>query len=120
MLYNTEDHVIAIEQLDARPADIDGALRKIANPDGSLPEIKTIFYEMRVDGYPPMAFFYHPIGPGAGVQLLPREGNRTRIFFRQADGRPMFSKDFTLREVTRGRVASDRAVWQFHGYRHEH
>jgi hypothetical protein len=120
MLYNEQDHIIAIEHLDSSRQDIDAALREIANADGSLPAIKTIYYEMRVDGYRPMAFFYHPLKREAEVFLLPREAGRTRLFFRQVDGRPMFSKDWTLREVSRGKIPSDRAVWQFHGYQHEH
>lgn len=120
MLYNPGDHIIAIEHLDADPAAIDDALRAVANPDGTLPEIKTIFYEMRIEGFPPMALFFHPLNRGAGVYLLQRERGRARLFFQQKDGRPIFSKNYTLREVTRGKVPSDRAVWQFHGYKHEH
>ncbi len=121
MLYNEDDHVIAIERIGATTAEIDRALDAIREArTGAYPEIKTIFYEMRVDGFPPMAFFYHPLGKGAGVYLQPRRPGDRVLFFFQRDGLPMFSKQWTLREVSRGKIPSDRAVWQFHGYRHEH
>lgn len=120
MRYNTEAATIMIEHLDSSPQQIEDSLREISRRDGSLPEIKTIFYEMCVTGYPSMAFFWHPISQGAEIRLLPPRSNSSVLYFRQADGLPMFSKDYTLSDVTRGRIASDRAVWQFHGYRHEH
>lgn len=120
MLYNEGDHIIAIEQIGATPAEIDRALATIRNPDGTIPPIKTIFYAIRVEGHREPFFFYHPIQPGAGVQLLPREKGRTRLFFSQENGRPMFSKDWTLSDITAGKIRSDKKVWQFHGWRHEH
>lgn len=124
MRYNPSDHVIAIEHLDASTSVIDDALRRIsiAGDDGQteLPAIKTIYYEMRIEGYPPFAFFFHPVSRGAQIYLLPRQPGRALLHFMQRDERPMFSKNYTLREVTRGKVPSDRAVWQFHGYKHEH
>lgn len=120
MLYNTEAAAIKIEHLDSSPQHIDDSLREIANPDGTLPEIKTIYYEMRVSGFPPMAFFWHPIGKGAEIRIEPPRAGQTVLIFRQADGRAMFSKDYTLRDVTRGKIDSSRAVWQFHGFKHEH
>ena len=65
--------------------------------------------------------FYHPLKTGSGVRI--RSGRSGEYFFAADDGRPMFSKNYTAADVTRGRIPRDlagRAVWQFHGYRHEH
>lgn len=119
MLYNEDDHIIAIEHIDAPGFEIDQVLAEVADPYGAIPELKTIFYDMEVEGHTPIRF-YHPMKRGASVQLLPREANRSRLFFAQKSGAPMFSKDYTLRDVSEGKIDSDKAVWQFHGYRHEH
>lgn len=120
MLYRDDDRGIAIENPDWSAQDIDASLREIADPDGTLPPIKTIFYDMKIEGVPNYPMFFHPLAPGANVRLLPRERGRTVLFFEQADGRKIFSKNFTLRDVTQGKIDSDQAVWQFHGYKHEH
>lgn len=117
MLYNEDDHIIALEEIAASQQLIDQALAEVANADGTLGEIKTIYYDMIVTGHKPLKF-YHPIGPGARVRLLPRERGRSRLFFAQEDGAPMFSKNFTLRSVSEGQIDSDKRVWQFHGYKH--
>ncbi len=120
MRYADDDREILIERLGMPPGAVDSTLRSIAGKDGKLPPIKTIFYEMRVAGYPREAFFFHPIKRGALVVLQPRQNGQNVLFFSQAEGRPIFSKDWTLRDVTQGRIPIDRAVWQFHGYKHEH
>lgn len=119
MLYNEDDQIIAIEHIDAPGRALDDALAEIANPDGSLPEMKTIFYDMVIEGYAPIGF-YHPMKRGTGVRLLPREPGRSRLFFAQKGGKSMFTKEWTLRDVSEGAIDSDKHVWQFHGYRHEH
>lgn len=120
MFYREDSREILIDRLGIPPAAVDATLRKIANPDGSLPAIKTIFYEMRVKGYPREAFFFHPVSRDASLHLDPRPKGENKLYFNQRDGRPIFSKGWTLREVTQGRIPLDRAVWQFHGYKHEH
>lgn len=120
MLYRDDSREVMIDRLGLPPAAVDATLKSIANPDGSMPEIKTIFYEMRVAGYPREAFFFHPIGKGAFVKLDPRPSGENKIYFNQRRGLPIFSKDWTLRQVTQGRIPIDRAVWQFHGFKHEH
>ncbi len=120
MLYRDDSREIAVTRLDAAPLVVDAALRAIANPDGTLSQIKTIFYEMRLPGYAHEAFFFHPISRGADVRLELRPRGRPGRFFNQAAGRPIFSKEWTLRQVTQGRIPIDKAVWQFHGYKHEH
>ncbi len=84
------------------------------------PELRRIEYAMRIDlpeGKRTVHFF-HPLKPGNGVVLnVGRDGN---FFVYQASQEPMFSKKWTVADVTRGQINSDRAVWQFHGYRHEH
>lgn len=120
MLYRDDDREIAIDRLGLPPAAVDAKLREIANPSGVLPRIRTIFYEMVVPGYPREAFFFHPIHQRADVRLQRRTNGENVLYFSQAKGRTMFSKDWTLRDVTEGRIPIDRAVWQFHGYKHEH
>ncbi len=123
MLYNEDDHIIAIEHVDASSQKIDDTLAEIADQAGNLPDMKTIFYDMVVTmpGRKPVKLgFYHPMKHGAGVRLLPREPGRSRLFFAQAGGKPMFTKEWTLRDVSDGEIDSDKRVWQFHGYKHEH
>ncbi len=120
MQYRNDDREIAIERFGVPPAAVDAAVRGVLNPDGSMPEVKTIYYEMRVQGYPREAFFYHPMKRGVGVMLEARPRGQNVLYFSQKNGRTIFSKDWTLRDVTQGRIPIDRAVWQFHGYQHEH
>ncbi len=108
MLYNEDDHIIAIEHI----------LAEIADAEGNLPELKTIFYDIHAEGYAPIKFF-HPMQRFNEVRLLPPEAGRSRLFFAQARGRPMFTKEWTLRDVSEGQIDSGKKVWQFHGYKHE-
>lgn len=118
MLYNEDEHIIAIEQIGAPGPRIDDVLDAVRDRNGDMPELKTIYYDMMIDGEKPIRF-YHPIKRGADVRLMPRESGRSRLFFAQSDGAPMFSKDYTLRDVSEGKINSSKAVWQFHGYKHE-
>ena len=120
MLYSTDNQEIQIDRLGMPPAAVDAVLRSVLGADGEPESIKTIFYEMRVPGYPSEAFFFHPIKRDAFVKLDPRPRGENKIYFNQAEGCPIFSKDWTMRQVTQGRIPIDRAVWQFHGYKHEH
>ncbi len=120
MLYRDDSREIAITNLGIPPLAMDANLRKIANPDGKAPRIRTIYYEMVLPGYRPEAFFYHPISRGADVFIEGRQRGQNVIYFNQAAGRPIFSKEWTLRQVTQGRIPIDKPVWQFHGYKHEH
>ena len=105
LLYNETDNLLAIE-----------------TPRQLFPanELKRIEYSMLVNlpGVKETLRFYHPIGEGAGVRVVCND--RGEPFIAQQEGRPLFSKDFTLRDVSRGEIDSDRAVWQFHGYKHQH
>lgn len=117
MLYRDDNREILVDRLGMPPGAVDRILSKAG---AALSPIKTIFYEMRFAGYPREAFFFHPLQRGARVFLEPRPNGQNVIYFSQAAGRPIFSKEWTAREVTAGRVPLDRAVWQFHGYKHEH
>lgn len=119
MLYEPDDHVILIETTRAtRNHIVKGYDLKPGNLDG--PELKRIEYAMLVNlpGVRETLRFFHPMKPGNGVRLAVAPGGEL-VFFQQ-DEKPLFSKDYTLRDVSRGAIDSDRAVWQFHGYRHEH
>jgi hypothetical protein len=121
MWYHEDGDDIVIDQVDTSPQEIDSMLAEIAEPDGTLPEIREIVYNMKLSGYPPIAFFYHPIkGKGVGVRLERRPKGTAVLSFSQEDARSMFSKQWTLREVTNGKISSEKNVWQFHGWRHEH
>lgn len=119
MLYNPGDNIVAIE-----PGEPTASLRRkyaSACDDGEPPRIREIRYSITAEKTrttPGGVFlFYHPISRAADVVL---RCDRSRLFILQPDERPIFSKDFTLSDVTRGAIPSRRAVWQFHGYRHEH
>ncbi len=120
MQYRDDNREIAITNLGIPPLAMDANLRKIANHDGTAPTIRTIYYEMVLPGYKAEAFFYHPMSRGAEVYIEGRLRGQNVIYFNQAAGRPIFSKEWTLRQVTQGRIPIDKAVWQFHGYKHEH
>lgn len=115
LLYNPADHVIAIETTGPKRKQI------LERPDLLGAELRRIEYAMLVNlpPHPRMVMrFYHPMNPGNGVRLA--KNDRGQLFFRQQNGAPLFSKDYTLRDVSRGAIDSDRAVWQFHGWKHEH
>lgn len=113
MLYNEADNVIALENV-GRAAPF---LRRLADAGA---ELRRLEYAMLIDlpeGQTRLNF-YHPLKPGNGVRV--RLNDRGEFFLMQDSGAPLFSKDYTLRDVSRGKINSSRAVWQFHGYRHEH
>lgn len=109
---------IRIDHIDAPSAEIDRALSAIVDSRGYLPELKTIFYDMEVEGHAPIRF-YHPMKRGTGVRLLPPRARSSMLYFGQEDGDSMFTKEWTLRDVSEGEIDSDKRVWQFHGYKHE-
>jgi hypothetical protein len=114
MLYNEEDNVILLEN----PGHLTGS--RLASYVADHAELKRIEYSMLVDvdGRQRRLGFYHPLNRGADVRLS--QNDQGDIFFFNTQGRPLFTKDWTLREVSRGTIPSNRAVWQFHGYKHEH
>lgn len=120
MRYNPDDHVLMIDHVDAAPQQIDDMLAEIADQrTGEIPEIKTILYTIKIEGYPRVKLF-HPLKKGARVRLMPRQAGASHLFFFQEEELPMFSKDWSIRDVTRGEIPDDKRVWQFHGWRHEH
>lgn len=119
MLYEPEDHIIALEMTAAQRAAI--KQRIPVRPDSAPSfELKRIEYSMLFDfdGHRATYRFFHPMKKGNAVRL--RINDRGELFFLNDAERPLFSKNYTVRDVTRGEIDSDRAVWQFHGYRHEH
>lgn len=115
MLYNPTDHVIYLENPGA------AAVRQMAaNHSLGNAELARIEYSMLVNvpGHRTTLEFFHPLDEGAGVRLA--MGANRDWFFVQDDGRPIFSKNYSLRSLTDGKIPDNRPVWQFHGYRHEH
>ncbi len=118
MLYNPADNIIAIETTPEKRAQVRPFALLPAGASSS--ELRRIDYAMIINL--PEArrtlTFWHPLKTGSGVRV--RVNDRGQLFFMNDHGRPLFSKDFTVRDVSRGEIDSDRAVWQFHGYKHEH
>ncbi len=117
MRYRDDEQEIVITRLKSPPLHVDRVVRQVM---ADRSPIKTIYYEMRVAGYPPQAFFYHPMAAGAEVFLEPRPNGQNVLYVNQKGGNTIFSKDWTLSQVTDGKIPIDRPVWQFHGYKHEH
>ncbi len=117
MLYRDDRREIVITRLGSPPLAVDAKVRAVM---AKRSPVKEISYEMRVDGYPPQAFFFHPMPAGAEVFLEPRPNGQNVLYVNQRRGETIFSKDWTLRQVTEGNIPIDRPVWQFHGYKHEH
>jgi len=135
LLYEPDDHAIFIELPRAERRRIVGDLREHNDAAAPLQELKEIRYSMLVNlpEYKKRLRFYHPMKRGNRIGLSVDKNDN--LFFFEDTGRPMFSKDYTLRDVSRGEIDDvtrstfpprpknrngDRAVWQFHGYRHEH
>lgn len=127
LAFNEADRVVAIRtppttRAKMTDAEFDAAMADYASTaDGDPAEIMAIRYLIVADGFPPIPFC-HGLKSGAGLYLLPREPGAPRhtLFLRQAQGRPFFSKEWTLRQVSSGRIDSSAPVFQFHGFRHEH
>ena len=117
MLYRDDNREIVITRLGSPPLAVDQAFRDVM---AAKSPIKTIYYEMRVKGYRRVAFFYHPIPAQVKVMLEPRPTGQNVLYFSQRGGDPIFSKDWTLDEVTGGKIPLENKVWQFHGAGHEH
>lgn len=113
LLYNPADKIIAVETTDQKRLSL--IRRGLVGR-----ELRRIEYAMLVefDGRHHVLRFFHPMKPGNGVVLMAND--RQQLFFANREGRPLFSKQWTLRDVSRGKIKSDFAVWQFHGWRHEH
>ncbi len=90
------------------------------DPKLKFQELKKIEYAMivTVDGRARSFGFFHNLKPGTGVGLGRFDDGD--LFFDQANGDSLFTKNYTLRDVSQGKIDSDFPVWQFHGYRHEH
>lgn len=107
LLFNDRDRVVAIDQLDAPAAAIDQMIKPVLDV-----EICQIDYKVCTDGFSAVRY-YHPKMNGHRVFLLPRMASDRTLRIRQANGRAFFSKDYTLSEITHGKVPSDQRVWQF-------
>lgn len=117
MLYRDDRREILIDRLGAPPLAVDKAFRDVM---AARSPIKRIYYQMRVEGYPPVAFFKHFIPGKVRVMLEPRPNGQNVLYFNQLDGDEIFSKEWSLRQVTEGEIPIDKPVWQFHGAGHEH
>lgn len=119
MLYSDEANVVALEL----PYKTESQIRRrfTFDADGKYHwPIKRIEYAMLIDlpeGKETVRFF-HPLTAGAEVYLA--KNDQGNFFIGNRDGRRMFTKDRTVNDVTEGRIPSNRAVWQFHGYKHAH
>lgn len=140
MLFNAPDRLLAVDQLATPAAEIDRIVSVAMHADGAPAEIMAIRYEIEIGDLPALPMC-HPLQEGARVYLLPRErGQReSTIFLRQADGRPFFSREWSVgdliehepnngpsrvlalrRAIAAGKVDARAPIYQFHGFRHEH
>jgi hypothetical protein len=121
LLYNADEHVILIEMSREEKMRIFRIFELYNDPAGKILELRWIFYAMLVALPPPerdrVLPFKHHLRKGSGVALGKSGSN---LFFFEDTGRTMFSKNYTLRDVSGGKIDSDFKVWQFHGYKHEH
>lgn len=90
------------------------------DPSRKFQELRRIDYKMLVtaDGRLRGFGFKHFLKPGSGVGL--ERFDDGDLFFQEARQGSMYTKNYTLSDVTEGEIDSDFKVWQFHGYRHEH
>lgn len=107
LLFNDSERIVAIDQLDMPAAAIDRAIRPVMDV-----QICQIDYRISTEGFSAV-HYYHPEMNGHHVYLLPRMASDRTLRVRQQNGRAFFSRDYTLREVTSGKVPSDQRVWQF-------
>lgn len=120
MLYGEQHAGVWIKMDPATRARIVGDVVAHNVPDGKFEELRRIYYAMLVtyEGRHFTLPFVHHLSRGSGVGLeLSQDGQLT---FDQTDRNYIFTKDYTLRQVSDGRIDSDFRVWQFHGYKHEH
>lgn len=105
MLHDDHQRAVAIEGIrNPEP----GVFEKL-----SPFEISAIRYEIRTDAFPPVPFC-HPFPKGTGVYLQALDGDKSQLFLTRIKGRPFFSDNFTLRDVTNGRIDSGQSAYQFH------
>lgn len=80
-------------------------------------ELWTIRYEIRVQGFPPIPFC-HPFPRGAGVRLYeyedPTREQQNQLFLYRGRGERFFSNNFTLDDVSQGKIESSQSAYQFH------
>lgn len=76
-------------------------------------EISAIRYEIRAEGFAPVPYC-HPFPSGTGVFLQAIAGDADNLFLARRNQLPFFSDDFTLRDVSNGRIQSNQAAYQFH------
>lgn len=122
LLYNPADNIVAIELSKTESKRIITQNRLLLpGATRSHFELSRIEYAMLIempDGQKETLRFFHPMQPGNGVTLTTND--QGELFFMNKTGRPLFSKDYTLRDVSQGKIDSDFPVWQFHGWKHEH
>lgn len=107
LLFNDTDRIVAIDQLGMPAQEIDRLVKPLIDF-----EICQIDYRIETDGFS-NAYYYHPHMRGHHVYLLPRMAGDRTLRIRQANGKKFFSRDYTLDEITRGKVPSTQRVWQF-------
>ncbi len=119
MGYSEEANLIGLDLTGADLAKL-GQQLGLARDAQYPSELRRINYSMLIDlpeGKETVGF-KHFMDVGAGIYVV--RGGDGSYFFGNRDGRRMFTKDRTVNDVTEGTIPSNRAVWQFHGYRHAH
>lgn len=107
LLHDKARRAVVIEGIDTPGPERDRLL-KLLSPF----ELSAIRYEIRTPELPPVPFC-HPFPRGSGVSLG-RFGETDDLFLSRRGGKPFFSDNFTLRDVTEGRIDSSQSAYQFH------
>ncbi len=120
MRYGDQHPGVWIEMDRDTRRKITAALLARHNPKLKPQELRRIDYKMllTIDGGQRAFGYKHFLKPGNGVRL--ERFDDGDLFFAEDHGASMFTKNYTLRDVTDGEIDSSFPVWQFHGYQHEH
>lgn len=107
LLFNDSDRILAVDGLGMTAEQIDAAIKPVLE----VP-LAQIDYKVCTEGFSAV-HYYHPKMCGHQVFLLPRMNGDRSLRIRQANGRKFFSRDYTLDEITKGKIKSPQRVWQF-------
>lgn len=76
-------------------------------------ELLSIRYFIDAEGFPEIPFC-HPFPNGAGVYLRAFEKDNPDALYLTRDGKKFFSNNFTLRDISAGKIDSSQSAFQFH------
>lgn len=108
ILHDPERNAAVIDGIRAPESVRDGLLDKL-----SPYPVRAIRYEIQADDFPAIPFC-HPFPEKAKVMLGAVNNDPDQLFLSRKNGKPFFSDNFALRDITEGRINSSQRVYQFH------